>query len=182
MTTPNWANENPPYGPPPYDMPGNPDGEPIYPTIYPPPVQALTVAYLTPRIAPVPVATRLPQPERTEDTISGFIRIEAAGGSLRGNDLVFDAGIILHSYAPNNQESQAEINMMRAVAHMGNAQGRYIVHPSLQRPWFVQYSRITALATKRADPLVNLTRFRAMVSWRVKGMLDPINEPRDSLQ
>lgn len=178
----NPADNLPPAGPPPYVMPANPDNLPNYPTIYPPPVQALTIAYLTPRVAPVPVATRLPQPERTQDTVNGFIRVEAAGGTLMNDDCIFNVGIILHSYAPNNQESQAEINMMHVLAHMGNAQGRYLTHPSLQRPWYVTYSRIAAVAVKQADPHVTLTRFRGMVTWRVKGMNDPLHEPNDSLQ
>jgi hypothetical protein len=93
------------------------------------------------------------------------------------DEYLFNCGLIIHSYAPNNQESQAEINMMNALAHCGNAQGRYIVHPSLQRPWFVTCSRITALAVKQHDPQVNLTRFHAMITWRIKGSADPLNEP-----
>lgn len=173
---PSAADNFPPYGPPPYYLPGNPTGAPPYPTIYPPPIQGLAKAYLTPRMAPVPVATRIPQPSNTADTVNGFIRIEAAGGAVMLDEVLFNCALIIHSYAPNNQESQAEINMMHALAHCNNAQGRYIVHPSLQRPWFVTYSRITSLAIKQADPDVNLTRFRGIITWRVKGMTDPMNE------
>ena len=35
------------------------------------------------------------------------------------DDSLFNVGVIVHSYAPNNQESQAEINMIAALAHMG---------------------------------------------------------------
>lgn len=38
------------------------------------------------RSTPIPVATRLPQPSKTEDTISGFIRVEAAGGAIQLDD------------------------------------------------------------------------------------------------
>ena len=180
MTNP--ADNFPPYGPPPYTMPGNPTAEPFYPTIWPPPIQGLAKAYLTPRMAPIPVATRLPQPGQTKDTVNGFIRIEAAGGHLRKDEVFFDCSVVISSYAPNNQESQAEINCMKAVAHAGNAQGRLIVHPSLQRPWFVTYSHVFGLPVKKADPLVNMVRFQAMCTWRIAGSSDPLNEPNDSLQ
>jgi hypothetical protein len=186
MTVPggysNPADNFPPVGPPPYVMPSNPDNLPNYPTIFPPPAQALSIAYLAPRLAPIPVATRVPQPSNIQDSVNGFVRVEAAGGSILIDDCLFNVGIIVHSYSVNDQESQAEINMMHALAHMGNAQGRFIVHPSLQRPWYVTYSRITALGVKQADPLVNMVRFRGMVTWRIKGQNDPLNEPNDSLQ
>jgi hypothetical protein len=182
MTAPDYANDLPPLGPPPYNMPGNPTNAPFLPTIWPPPIQGLAIAYFTPRLAPIPEATRLPQPGRTQDTVNGFIRIEAAGGSLMTDQVFFTCGLIIHSYAPNNQESMAEINMMHAMAHAGNAQGRLLVHPSLQRPWYVTYSRITALGVRQADPLVNMTRFRGMVTWQIQGMNNPLNEPPDSLQ
>ncbi len=180
MTNP--ADQLPPLGPPPYVIPSDPDNLPPYATIWPPPIQGLAIAYFTPRVAPVPVATRLPQPDRTQDTVNGFIRIEAAGGHTMHDGLFFNCGIIIHSYAPNNQESMAEVNMMHALAHAGNAQGRFIVHPSLQRPWFVSYSHITALGVRQADPLVNLTRFRGMAVWRIQGASDPLNESNDSLE
>ncbi len=177
MTNP--AFDLPPFGPPPYFMPGNPTNAPPLSTIWPPPIQGLAIAFFTPRMAPTPVATRMPQPGKTEDTVNGFLRIEAAGGSIMNDELMFNCGIILHSYATNNQESLAELVLMHALAHGGNAQGRYIVHPSLERPWFVCYSRIQALGVRSADPLVNLTRFRGMVSWRMQGMNDPL--PNDTM-
>ncbi len=136
----------------------------------------LAKAYLTERMNPVPVATRLPQPANTADTVNGFIRIEPDGGAVMLDDLLFNCGIIVHSYAPHNQDSQAEINLMHCLAHLGAAQGRYIVHPSLQRPWFCTYSRITSLAISQPDPAVNLTRLRGAATWRIKGTSDPLNE------
>jgi hypothetical protein len=49
--------------------------------IWPPPVQGLAVNYFTPIMAPVPGASRLPQPSKSGDTVNGFLRIEAGGGS-----------------------------------------------------------------------------------------------------
>lgn len=168
----------PPY--PPYVSAEN--NEPSQATVYPPPAQGLTRAFLVPHMAPTPVATRLPQPERTEDTVNGFLRIEAAGGAIQIDELLFNCNIILHSYANNNQESLAEIIMMRALGKAGNAQGQMIVHPSLQRPWYVLYSRISGLAVKQNDPLVAMTRFRGMITWRVQGQLDPLPNDTDPLQ
>lgn len=181
MNYPNSADNLPPVGPPPYFMPGNPTAAPWQATKWPPPIQGLAIAYFTPRMAPTPVATRLPQPERTADTVNGFLRVEASGGSIAVDDFLYNCGIIIHSYAPNNQESLAELVLMHALAHAGNAQGRFIVHPSLQRPWYVTYSHIQALGVRQADPLVNLTRFRGMVTWRVQGMNDPLPNDPDPL-
>jgi hypothetical protein len=152
----------------------------FYTTIFPPPIQGLAIAYFTPKLAPTPVATRLPVPSNTADTVNGFLRVEAAGGSVLVDELLFNCGIIIHSYAPNNQESFAEILAMHALAHGGNAQGQLITHPTLQRPWYVTYSRITALAVRQADPLVNMTRFRGMVLWRCQGMADPLPHDTDA--
>lgn len=165
---------------PPYVSAEN--NEPSQATIYPPPIQGLARAFFVSHMAPTPVATRLPQPERTADTVNGFLRIEAAGGAIQVDELLFNCNIILHSYANNNMESLAEIIMMRALGKGGNAQGQMIVHPSLQRPWYVLYSKISGLAVKQSDPLVAMSRFRAMLTWRVQGQLDPLPNDTDPLQ
>lgn len=141
-----------------------------YTTVAPPPVQGLMVAYLTPILAPTPVATRLPQPGKTDDTINMFLRVEGAGGAPRGDDqILFNASVILHSYCTNNEESQGEQLLCEALAWAGNAQGTYVALPSTGTEYFVTYSRITSLAMKNADPQVALTRFRGMVTWTVHG-------------
>ena len=132
------------------------------------------VAYLTPILAPTPVATRLPQPNKTEDTINNFLRVESAGGAPRGEDqILFNVSVILHCYCPNNQESQGEQLLGEALAWAGNAQGTFITHPSTEVEYFVTYSRIAALAMKHADPQVALTRFRGMVTWTIHGQPRP---------
>jgi len=45
-----------------------------------PPVQALAVNYFKPLVTPTPVATRLPVPGRTEDTVNRFLRIDLRAG------------------------------------------------------------------------------------------------------
>lgn len=143
-------------------------------TVAPPPAQGLMVAYLTPILSPTPVATRLPQPAKTDDTINNFLRVESAGGSPSGPDqILFDVSIILHAYCTNTQESQGEQLLANALAWAGNAQGLYITHPSTQVRYFVTYSRITGLGVKQADPQVAMTRFRGMVTWTIHGIPQP---------
>lgn len=48
--------------------------------------------------------------------------------------------------------------------------GTTITHPSTQQQIFVAYSRTVTVATKQADPLVNMARFVGEVTWRVKGL------------
>jgi hypothetical protein len=134
-------------------------------TLLPPPIEAMAVQYFTPLMAPTPVATRLPDPDDSEDTVGGFLRVEAAGGSLTGEMLLWDMSIILHGYSPI--EPQAEDIIGRAVAWGSNATG--ITVPVNNLDWYVTFSRASGLPTKQQDPMVNLTRYRAMVSWRIPG-------------
>lgn len=122
--------------------------------------------YFTPLMDPTPVATRLPNPANNEDTVEGFLRLEAAGGALVGDALMWDMSVILHSYSP--VEPQAESIITKALAWGNNAQGVTVSVESVD--WYVTYSRATGLATKQQDPMVNLTRYRAMVSWRIPGV------------
>lgn len=141
-----------------------------YTTVAPPPAQGLMVAYLTPIMAPTPVATRLPQPGKTDDTINNFLRVEVAGGGPRGEDqILFNASVLLHAYCTNNEESRGEQMLCDALAWAGNAQGTWVTLPSTQQQYFVTYSRITSSPMKTADPQVALTRFRGMVLWTVHG-------------
>lgn len=136
-------------------------------TLQPPPVEAMAVAYFTPLMSPTPVATRLPEPDQDADTTEGFLRIEAAGGSLLPDTYFWDMAVLLHAYSPN--EPQAESLISKAVAWGSNATGVTTTVAALD--WYVTFSRATSLPTKQQDPLVDLTRYRAMVSWRIPGNL-----------
>ena len=152
-------------------IPGHPSGlyERPYSTTRPPPTEALAREYFAPLMAPTPVGTRVPQPSKTADTINGFLRLEAGGGSLRGEMMLWDVAVILHAYAPNTQEYVAEQLIDDAIAWGSNAAGYTQVMPNGDE-WYVTYSRCTGFATRRADPLVNLTRYRGMVTWRIPGL------------
>jgi hypothetical protein len=134
-------------------------------TLLPPPIEAMAAQYFTPLMAPTPVATRLPNPAKSEDTVEGFLRLEAAGGAQVNENLMWDSAIILHSYSPI--EPQAEAIIGRAVAWGSNAQGITVTIDNFD--WYVTFSRASGLPTKQQDPMVNLTRYRAMVSWRIPG-------------
>jgi hypothetical protein len=144
-----------------------------YTTILPPPIEAMAVAYFTPLMDPVPVATRLPSPSATDDVVNGFLRLESAGGTQVDQMLMWDMSIILHAYSP--LEPQAEDIIGTALAWGANSQGLTV--PINGRDWFVTYSRATALATKQQDSLVPLTRYRAMVTWRIPGIALPDPTP-----
>jgi hypothetical protein len=139
-------------------------------TTFAPPAGGLAVAYFTPLMSPTPVGWRLPQPDRTNDTINGFLRLMPSGGPLRADGILFDISITLAAYAPNNRESDAELTMSRAVGWGGNAMGCFITHPSTKQQYFVAYSHIVTVGMKQADPLVNLACFQGKVMWRMKGL------------
>lgn len=134
-------------------------------TLLPPPIEAMAVAYFTPLMAPTPVATRLPSPDDSADTIEGFLRLEAAGGALLPDSFLWDMSIVLHAYSPI--EPQAESIIGKALAWGSNATGTTTTFSGLD--WYVTFARATSLATKQADPLVDLPRYRAMVTWRIPG-------------
>lgn len=134
-------------------------------TLLVPPIETIAVDYFTPLMAPTPVGTRLPNPDDSEDTVEGFLRLEAAGGAQVNENFMWDMAIILHSYSP--VEPQAEDIIGKAVAWGSNSQGTTTTVINLD--WYVTYSRATGLPTKQQDPMVNLTRYRAMVSWMIPG-------------
>ena len=140
-----------------------------YTTTRPPPIELLALAYFTPLVAPTPCATRLPQPSKTADTINGFLRVESGGGVLRGDGILWDVSCILHAYAPNTQEAMAEQLGEEAVAWGANANGFTQIMPNSDR-WYITYSRCSGFNVRKGDPLVNMTRYRSMVTWRVPGL------------
>ena len=132
-----------------------------------PPIEAIGVAYFTPLMAPVPVTTRLGKPDRRADTVVPWLRLEAAGGPLRPDELLYDLSIILHAYAPENLETQAEANLCRAIG-LG-ARGLYTFTVTVGGvDYWVAHSTATT-PVKQNDPLVNMPRYKAMLTWRIPG-------------
>lgn len=146
-------------------------------TVKPPPMAGMVVQYLTPLMFPIPVSTRRPAPDPDQDITypNGYVRCEAAGGVwMARSEIFFDASAIVHSYVDYEHEPEGEDICGTALGWCGNAQGLTIpITNSLTgttEEWFITYSRITALATIKADPLVRMTRFRGMATWRVQGV------------
>src|SRR5882757_7621218 len=140
-------------------------------TTKPPPIESLVKAYFTPLMSPLPVVTRLRQPAPNADTITEYLRIQAAGGPqlvTTGQEGYFwQCSLILHSYAPADQEVLAEENMTTAVGWGANAQGTTIVTRS-GVPWYCSYST-GQVGTKIIDPSVALVRYRGLATWRIMG-------------
>ena len=142
--------------------------------IAPPPTEALAVAYFAPLMAPIPVITRVPKPPPSADTVAPLLRVEAAGGFLRQDELLFDISIILHSYAPENTETQAEQNLVTALGYGARGVKTFTVTTN-NVDWYVTHSWVTAAALRQNDPLVNMARYRGMLTWRVPGQ--PVGAP-----
>lgn len=141
-------------------------------TTKPPPVESLAKAYFAPLMSPLPVGTRRPQPAPNQDTISRYLRVQAAGGAQlvqSGQEGYFwSCAVILHSYAPDAEEADAEDNLSTALGWGANAQGTTITTKS-GVPWYCSYSTANGLGTKITDPAVALTRYRGLVTWRIMG-------------
>lgn len=130
------------------------------PMMVPADIEELAVTYLTPIMAPTPVGTRLPSPAADADTISGFLRVESAGGT-QPNPVEYDLNVIVHGYSPD--EVHASTIARHAVAALVAATGLTI------NGWFVGDTSNPVTPTRLTDPNVNLPRYRAICTWRVTG-------------
>jgi hypothetical protein len=133
----------------------------------PPPIESLGKAYFTPLLA-VPVTTRQPQPAPNKETVSEYLRLQSGGGSQTSEGILWDVALILHSYAPNDQETKAEETLSDALGWGANAQGTFIVLKSGKK-WWVTWSSAPSLMVKQQDPYVDLVRYKGTVQWRVHG-------------
>jgi hypothetical protein len=127
-------------------------------------IEWLAAYYLTPLMDPsIPIATRLPQPDKQADTINGFLRLEAGGGP-KVNFTEYNLTTILHAYSPN--EIQASQISRAATGWMAAARGQTIAG------WGVTDVPTVIGSHKLGDPNVaGLTRYRSLVTWRVPGRL-----------
>lgn len=137
--------------------------EPVRDTI-PPDGEWLAQFYLTPLISPTPVATRLPRPDDTADTVNDFVRVES-GGTVKYLPMTPNphwlVSTILHAYSPNEISAMNTGN--KIAGHMAAARGKTLAG------WYVV--RVTNIVTahRLTDPMVNLIRYRAMATWLVTG-------------
>ena len=135
--------------------------------IAPPPIEAVGLAYFTPLMAPVPVTTRLGKPASDADTVVPWLRLEAAGGPLRPDELLYDLSIILHSYGPQNLETEAEANICRAIGLGARGVYTFTVTAGGIDYWVAHSTATTPV--RQNDPLVNMPRYKAMLTWRMPG-------------
>lgn len=138
----------------------------IDPVVEPADIEFLAQYYLThltPDFGVTPIATRLPNPASTADTINGFLRVEACGGG-EANAFEYDLTILLHGYSPN--EIQASYICRTAFKWMKAARGQSVAG------WYVSKVCNAVAPHRLGDPnVVGLTRYRAMVTWRVPGLV-----------
>lgn len=137
-------------------------------TTKPPPIESIGKQYFTPLMAPLLVCTRQPQPAPNRETVDRYLRVQSGGGAQREDSILWDVAVILHSYAPNDEETQAEETLSDALGWGANAQGTYVTLKSGKK-WWVTYSWANTLTTKLQDPAVDLVRYRGSVMWRVHG-------------
>jgi len=135
----------------------------IDPVLEPADIESLGLYYLTPYMGNTPIATRLPNPKDQADTINGFLRIEAGGGS-DANRFEYNLSLILHGYSP--YEIQASQICRNAYKWAKAATGQQVAG------WYVSHVVNTVAPHRLGDPNVEeLTRYRALVTWRVPGLV-----------
>lgn len=141
------------------------------PTVEPPDIATLAVAYLG--VFPTDwaglIGTQLPGPDSQPDefqqlTVDGFVRVEEIG-TTPANELEFDCDFAIHAYHPN-EITASRVNR-RLSTRAGNAQGSTITIGS--GDWYVGWTRVVVESQRQKDPTVDLPRLRSMVTWRVAG-------------
>lgn len=139
-------------------------GPTVDPVLLPPKIEVLGVQYLKIPMTPTRIGTRLPDPEDDADTVNGFLRVEAGGGS-KVNRFQYDMQCILHGYSPD--EDQANDITNKAIALMSAARGQTVTADDVD--WYVVGVFGIVVAHRLTDPDVILPRYRSMVTWRVAG-------------
>lgn len=132
----------------------------VIPPLKPADIEDLAPFYFTPIVAPTPVDTRLPVPSNDADTVSGFLRIEAAP-STRFGLAAWDLSFIMHAYSPS--ESEAADISNKAMAYATAAGGQTVMG------WYIITVVSVVGGSRLSDPNVPLPRYRSAVTWRVAG-------------
>ena len=142
----------------------------FYETLKPPPIETLAVAYLTPLVTPLRVLTRIPPNEPAAETIPAntYVTVQASSGNPMKNSILFNCQIVVETYAPFNDEIEAESNIGTALAWLGNAQGNTIT-VGAGEDWYVTYSQMSALPHRLTLPDNPTTKYLGAVMWRVAG-------------
>lgn len=139
-----------------------------------PPIEWLGFAYYRPHQAGlgIDVGTRLPGPDEDQTVLhTGFLRTEAGGGT-RALEIMFDLDLILHAYCGEDEDAAKDISQ-RATTELLPARNTTVLCPMHRdgpaRPWTIQDASVSQEPHRQTDPMVNLIRYRSMVTWRVVG-------------
>lgn len=135
-----------------------------WPILTPPKIAQLIRALLLGPLSPTPIATKLPSPLTSSDTVNGFLRLEYGGGS-KPNPFQYDLQCIMSAYS--SDQGQAEDIANAAIGITSAAQGL-----TVNGVYVVGVSGVVA-PHLLSDPDVSLARVRSSVTWRVAGQ--PLN-------
>lgn len=124
----------------------------------------------------VDMGTRLPGPQEDQTVLqTGFLRFEAGGGSEDADTqgLMFNLDLIMHSYYGEDEDAAKDISQ-QATLLGGRIPRDTVVQCPLTRngpalPWTIHDARGFSEPTRTTDPMVNMIRYRSMVTWRVVG-------------
>lgn len=152
-------------------------GQP-YPTLQPSPIEAVAEQALPWVLSQqgnltTNVATRRPRQQNSDDMYpGGFVRIESAGGR-QVNEIQFEQDLVLNTYFESipplpSDEFTAEKLAGQITGIAGNGLGLYVILEDGSR-WDINDSRVAILPTRQTDPMVNITRYRSMVTWTTTG-------------
>jgi hypothetical protein len=118
--------------------------------------------FLQPLLTPTRVSTELPDDTNPNDTVNGFVRVEAAGGP-KISLTEYNQTLLLHTYVPHEYEVQGEAIAQTVDAYVSAVGGQVISgYQIVCVPRASAYTRLT-------DPRVNLLRYMSTVTWTVAG-------------
>lgn len=142
------------------------------PVLVHPPIEWLGYAYFGSLEPAVDVGTLLPGPLEGEPHLATpFLRMEAGGGDP-ALEIMFDLDLILHAYHGTNEDGAKALSS-RATALGAGLRNAVLAVPLVEDgpvyDWTVHRSRVSAAPHRQIDPMVNLPRYRSMVTWTVVG-------------
>jgi hypothetical protein len=142
-----------------------PSPQQYYPVVLPPGPEWLATAFLTPKLAPTPVVTRMPILAPGVAVLPTLMRVEAAD-TVRCPSLwgaAYDVSFLMHAYSPS--EIEAEQLSTLAIAQVSAVTGTTIVG------WYIVEVMTVVGGRRLSDPEVpaDLVRYRSAVTWKVAG-------------
>lgn len=133
----------------------------IFPVVLPADIEYLAQVFLTPILAPTRVTTKTPPPSPTDDTVHGWMRIEAGDASPVEYGAAYDIPFLMHAYSDN--EDQASLISRTAIANVAAATGQTVAG------WYILQVPTVIGGQRLTDPGISLLRYRSAVTWRVHG-------------